>query len=145
MGKLFFTIGTLAIWGLLIWGNTALISWINTSYHERMASNYLVNTYEGRLLLNQTEYTEFKKSLLSKEVIINGLDVYSSDEVLVIYNLKSPESHTIPFIDNPQSQEWHYERGRGGDYGATVIVILFSIVVGTSVTMAIYQTINEVE
>lgn len=143
MRGLFLVIGTLAIWGLLAWGNIAIINWSNDTYQERMATNYLVNKYEGRLLLNQTEYTEFKKSLLSDEIKINNLDIYGSADVLIIYDISSPESNTIPFVGEPQSQGWYYERGRGMDYGAYAFVITISLAVGAFLNLSLSNLLGD--
>lgn len=135
-------VSLLVIWGLLAWGNFALINWVNSTYQERMASNYLVNAYEGRVLLNQDEYTDFKKSLLDDDVEIKQLDVYGSADVLVIYNIRSPQEHIIPFVGEPKSQGWHYERSRAMDYVGCAFLIVGSLVAGIFLSIGIEYEAN---
>ena len=66
----------LMIWGLLVWGNVALIDWGYGFHQERMENNYRINNYDGKLLLTQGEYLQFKQDVLNSEVIIHSLDVY---------------------------------------------------------------------
>ncbi len=132
MNKIFNIIVVLGIlWGLLVWGNVILINGTNNNYQERMGTNYLVNSYDGRLLLSQDEYRQFKQDLLDPEVIIHSLDAYSSDDTLVIYHISAPESHNIYGLEKFQSQTWRYEQERGQDYFGFGMIILLSVAGGS--------------
>lgn len=129
MRLLYITI-TIAIWGLLVWGNLSLINWSNTEHNTRMANNYKINNYEGKLLLSQDEYSGLKQYLLDPEIVIHNFDVYGSPDVLVIYDFSSPDSKPMPFVAEPQSQHWKHPTDRFGDYLAFAIVGIISLAIG---------------
>lgn len=123
-------ISLITIWGLLIWGNVSLIEFGNSLYDTNMHGNYLVNSYKGRMLLDQDEYTDFKKLLLNNDIKIDQLDVYSSTENLVIYDITAPEYITIPHVGEPESRVWRYSRSRASEYAFLTGVALVSLIVG---------------
>lgn len=137
MKKYIAILGILTIWGLLIWGNITLTVWANNDYQERMSTNYLVNSYEGKLLLTQTEYGEFKRQLVSPEITIHNLDVYGSPDVLISYHITSPDYKEIPFVGSPQSQHWKYDQDRVWDYFTLGLVGLLSLGVGAFLSSTI--------
>lgn len=142
MRSLMLLVGLVVIWGMLVWGNVALVRLTTATYEEQMEENYLVNRYSGKVLLERDEYTDLKRYLLNPEVKINKLDVYASDGALVIYNISSPEYCKSEILGEPNSQEWRYERGRGMDYVGYGVVMLFSVAVGMFASLAWLATVG---
>ncbi len=139
MGNYIRIIGVVIIWGLLSWGNLSLALWTNNDYQERMDNNYLINSYEGKLLLSQEEYKIFKQYLVSPDVTIHNLDTYSSDDILISYWITAPDNYKPPFIESPTRQHSRYDVGQGSDYFLRGIVIFFSIIIGVWLTGLLYH------
>jgi len=71
---------------LLIPMSIGIVRWIEYD-QTKVVDSY---TYEGKILMNATEYAEFKKIIARYDIDIVYLEVYSSDNPLVIFEVRTP-------------------------------------------------------
>ncbi len=95
MKKVIFILITLVIVGLTTW----VVVWQINDYSTNKGV-ILSQTYQGRLYLNQQDYTQFKKYLADNpEIKIQAMEVLSSPDALIDFELVAYNGEQIPYGD----------------------------------------------
>lgn len=81
------------------------------------------HTYEGKVLLDDSEYNELKRQLAHPEVEITTLDVFSSEEHLVNFKVQAPAEAQLSYGEITFT-EWEHTP----IWNASVALVILGIV-----------------